>query len=334
MADPVIPLLKLAQQQLGRTYSTYGAPDGFCYEVRGVRSRQNGRSYTLLAGTADRYVQTVDPGSIRSAGPTMPAANAAAAPPNVTPATAIFIGDSNELGSQQDPQVLSYTADPLTTVWIPSQWVTYAPNVNPAYSPDAGNAGYNFTNRTGRWGPSARFAQRFRAAFPGRPLRIISLGFPGATAGFYAGQNTYASFDPAQAQLFGYAKTTIAAAKAALPVDGAAPVAMVHLNLGVNDAARSDLTSGLKAIMQTIIGKVRTDLGYVSGSTKIIVDNIDAGQPNAAAAQTALSQLAGGDVTVIPVTGFAKNPGGDAIHFAGAGQIAIGNAVADAFLAA
>jgi hypothetical protein len=249
----------------------------------------------------------------------------------------IFIGDSNCRGTQNNPEALSYAADPLTQAWNGNAWAPYVPNTNVAYTPAAGLTGLEWGGASGFWGPEARFIQQYRAANPARRLFVLKYAVSGSMAMYdavAAGANPLKGWDAASGgTAMNLAKIELDQAVMAMTALGYAPtLKLVSINLGANDAAFPVVAAGFQNALGNMISTLRASWGFLDGTTRIVLNRVQlngvdsAGRGTVRAATEALAHAAY-DVFWVDIDASTNNGTGDVIHFNAAGQIANGNLI-------
>lgn len=93
----------------------------------------------------------------------------------------MILGQSNAGGWAVDPANRSYTTDSLVKSWDGSAWQTYIPASRWDIWEPGSFTGISENAPYGNWAAELRYAQLYRAANPGKELRIFKMSYGGST---------------------------------------------------------------------------------------------------------------------------------------------------------
>lgn len=242
----------------------------------------------------------------------------------MTDARLIIAGDSNALGYLNNGPA-PYAPTARVQIWadtngdgVGDAWNYMRPGVN------TGTVANPLA-----WGPEVQEANDWLAAHPTGVLWIVK------DAQTVKGSTTLA-MDWAPGSGGMYASTTSATGAAMHALDGT-PYAFTHYDvadvvLGENDAVHSDMAASYGVNLAGLVSHARVDWNVTEFVFSRINDAVGAAADNLAVRQAQWNEdQADGHVESFKTIGFAMQP--DDVHYAEAGQVALGHAFYDAWAA-
>lgn len=231
----------------------------------------------------------------------------------------VIAGQSNALGyglSGADLPAEFRERDPQAMIWRDSRFQVLEPGRNTG-SP----------NRPAAWGPEAGFARTWRAARPDRPLYLVKLA-RGSTS---LAPSEGLDWSPASKELFAETSAEVQAAKAALAARGLQPrIAAVVWIQGEADAMDASAARAYRANLTALIKAMRQ--GWREPGAPVVLARIPDFGAHASEVRAAQAAVDDADTLTFSVDAQGLPMQADGLHIAAAGQVRLGQALAEAVL--
>jgi len=228
----------------------------------------------------------------------------------------IVAGQSNALGYGLSGQDLpsGFGPDPQVLIWDGARFAVMTPGRNTG-SP----------NFPASWGPETGFARAWRAAHPDRPLYVVKYARGSTSLAASPGRD----WAPASRELFEETAGAVTAARAALADQGLEPrVAAVLWMQGEADAVDPAKAAVYGANLTDLLVAIRRR--WAEPDTPVVVGLIPHFGTRAGEVRAAQAAVDAADPRTVTVDalGLAMQP--DGLHIAAAGQLRLGEAMAQA----